>query len=163
MKKQAEGFMKDFKSFAFKGNVLDMAVGVVIGTGFTAIVNSLVKDIITPLIGLFGNTDFTNFFVVLKTNEAYDALSAADQQILAKVQETGAHILTYGTFITAVIQFFLIALTLFIVISAIKKTEKKLEKPQEPAPATTKECPFCKSTIHIDATRCPHCTATLEQ
>ena len=125
-------FADDFKKFISQGNILDMAVGVVVGTGFTAIVNSLVKDIITPLIGLFGNTDFTNFFVVLKTNEAYDALSAADQQILAKVQETGAHILTYGTFITAVIQFFLIALTLFIVISAIKKTEKKLEKPQEP-------------------------------
>lgn len=135
-------FLREFKEFAMRGNVLDMAIGVVIGAAFKAIVDSLVNDIISPLIGLFFNSDF----------------SALSVQI-------GGVSLAYGSFITAVLNFVIIAFVLFVVVKAANKAaelRKKLEKPQAPAAPTTKVCPYCKSEIPVDATRCPHCTSQLD-
>ena len=133
---------KEFKEFAFKGNVIDMAVGVVIGAAFSSIVNSLVGDIITPLIGLIFDKDFS-------------ALTAT----------VGNVEIAYGAFVSAIINFFIVAIVLFLFIKGIntaKKLAEKKEEPKEPAAPTTKVCPFCKSEIALDATRCPHCTSKLD-
>ncbi len=135
-------FLREFKEFAMRGNVLDMAIGVVIGAAFKAIVDSLVNDIISPLIGLFFNSDFSTLSV-----------------------QIGGVSLAYGSFITAVLNFVIIAFVLFVVVKAANKAaelRKKLEKPQAPAAPTTKVCPYCKSEIPVDATRCPHCTSQLD-
>lgn len=136
-----KAFMKEFKEFIAKGNVMDMAVGIIIGGAFTAIVNSLVNDILMPVLSLLtGGFDFTSLCIVL--GEGEDAAT-----------------FNYGAFIAAVINFLLIAFVIFILIKSINKLSRK--KPEEPAPATTKECPFCKEQIAKDATRCPHCTSEL--
>lgn len=136
-----KAFMKEFKAFIARGNVMDMAVGIIIGGAFTAIVNSLVNDILMPLLSLLTNGfDFTSLCIVLGEGE-------------------GAATFNYGAFIAAIINFLLIALVIFILIKAINKLSRK--KVEEPAPATTKECPFCKEQIAIEATRCPHCTSEL--
>ncbi|MBR0444802.1 MAG: large conductance mechanosensitive channel protein MscL [Clostridia bacterium] len=130
----------EFKTFAFKGNVMDMAVGVIIGAAFGAIVSSLVGDIISPLIGLLFKQDFST--------------------LTATVNEVEIH---YGAFIAAVINFLIVALVLFAVIKAFNKASDLKKKPEEaPAAPTTKVCPFCKTEIPIGATRCPHCTSELE-
>ena len=136
-----KGVLKEFKDFAVKGNVIDMAVGIIIGGAFTAIVNSLVADIINPLLGLFGGMNF--------------------DQLQWNI--TGDVTLMYGKFITAVINFLIMAFVIFILIRSINKLSEKLSKKQEDAAPTTKKCPFCKTDIAIDATRCPHCTSTLEE
>ena len=142
VKEGSRSFVKEFKEFAMKGNVVDLATGMIVGSAFTSIINSLVKDVITPLIGkLTGGLDFSQLFISLDGN-TYETLAAA--------QEAGAAVLTYGNFITAVVNFLIVALVL-----APKKKE------EAPAAPTTKECAFCKSTIHIDAKRCPHCTSEL--
>ena len=132
-------FFEEFKAFAMRGNVLDMAVGVVIGGAFTAIVNSLVGDIINPLIGLFFNADFS---------------------------EVGIHVggssIKIGEFVNSIINFLIVAFVLFVVIKAINSLHKKPEAPAAPAEPTTKVCPFCQSEIAIKAVRCPHCTSKLE-
>lgn len=135
---------QEFKEFISRGNVLDMAVGVIIGGAFTAIVNSLVNDIFMPLLGLLtGGMNFAS--LALRLGEKEDDL------------------LRYGSFIAAVINFLLIALVLFLVIKAINKLRSlKKEEPQAPAPAV-KVCPFCKSKIDPAATRCPHCTSVLDE
>ncbi len=133
-------FFKEFKEFISKGNVMDLAVGVIIGGAFTAIVNSLVNDIVTPLLSLItGGFDFSSLAVSLGEGEE-------------------AAVLSYGAFISAIINFLLTALVIFIIIKSINKFRKKTE---EPAP-TTKMCPFCKEKIALDATRCPHCTSELK-
>lgn len=155
--------LKEFKEFAMKGNIMDLAIGVVIGGAFQKIVTSLVEDIIMPAISIFtGNIDFTDMVYTYQ----------------------GASI-KYGNFITAIVNFLIIAFTIFIVIKYSNSLSKKLEKiklgeqiiskvdkkgklkknkKEEPAPApTVKKCPFCYSEIHIDATRCPHCTSVLEE
>ena len=139
-------FVKDFKAFIMRGNILDMAVGVIIGGAFTAIVTSLNKDIISPLLALIGGTDFSYLQVILGVGEE-------------------APILMYGNFITAVINFLITALVIFIILRIITKAFAKFQKKEEAAPAepTTKECPYCKSQIAIAATRCPHCTSQLEE
>ena len=130
----------EFKTFAFKGNVMDMAVGVIIGAAFGAIVSSLVGDIISPLIGLLFKQDFST--------------------LTATVNEVEIH---YGAFIAAVINFVIIALVLFLVIKSFNKASDLKKKPEEaPAAPTTKVCPYCKSEIPIGATRCPHCTSELD-
>ena len=132
-----------------RGNVMDMAVGVIIGGAFQAIVNSLVNDIVMPLIGILtGGLDFSSLFIALDGN-TYETLAAA--------QEAGAATLNYGTFISAVINFLIMAFVIFMVVKGINK----LHKPEE-APKTTKVCPFCKSEISKNATKCPHCTSELE-
>ncbi|MBQ9279908.1 MAG: large conductance mechanosensitive channel protein MscL [Clostridia bacterium] len=147
-----KGFLKEFKEFAMKGNIVDLAVGMIIGAAFTSIVNSLVNDIIMPVIGaITGGLDFSEWFVSLNGTH-YDSLAAA--------QEAGASILSYGNFITAVINFLIVALVIFIVFKKLLVPHGKKEE-EAPAAPTEKECPYCKSTINIEATRCPHCTSEL--
>ncbi|MDO4475980.1 MAG: large conductance mechanosensitive channel protein MscL [Lachnospiraceae bacterium] len=144
------GFIKEFKAFVMRGNVVDMAVGVIIGGAFTGIVNSLVNDVIMPVISLAtGKIDFTNLFI---------ALDGGSYPTLAAAQEAGASVFAYGSFIQAIISFLLIALVLFSVI----KTMNKLSKPAAPAPVTTKICPFCKSEVNKEATKCAFCASELK-
>ena len=136
------GLVKEFKEFIMRGNVMDLAVGVIIGGAFTAIVTSLNEDIITPLLGIFGGTDFSNLTVKLGSGEA-------------------APVLAYGNFITAIINFLITALVLFFILKAFNTAAAKVKKPEAPAAPTTKVCPYCKSEIPVDATRCGHCTSQL--
>ena len=153
---KGKGFMKEFKEFISRGNVIDLAVGVIIGSSFTAIVNSLVNNIITPLITLItGKVSVKELFVALDGNE-YESLEAAT--------EAGAATLSYGLFLQAVIDFIIIAFVIFLMVKGINKIRdigKKEEAAVEKAP-TTKICPFCKSEINIEATRCPNCTSEIE-
>ena len=135
-------FMEEFKAFISRGNVMDMAVGIIIGGAFTSIVSSLVEDIINPILGMFGGMNFDKLSISL----------------------LGEATLNYGKFITAVINFLIMALIVFIIMKTMNNIGEKLKKKEEEKPAepTTKKCPFCKSEISIDATRCPHCTSVLE-
>jgi len=150
--------LKDFKAFIMKGNVVDMAVGIIIGIAFGLIINSVVKDIIMPPIGLaLGNVDFQNLFAVLKagaTPGPYASLAAA--------QAAGAITINYGVFINTIINFLIIAAVLFFfVVRPIAKMNAKKAAPV--AAPTTKECPYCASSISIKATRCPNCTSELKK
>jgi large conductance mechanosensitive channel len=138
------GMIKEFKEFAMRGNVIDMAVGIVIGAAFGKIVSSVVNDIIMPPIGvILGNVDFSNLAITLKE----------------KTAEAQAVTIKYGAFINTVLDFIIVAFAIFIVIKQMNRFRKKEgEVPVEPA---TKECPKCYTTIHIKATRCPHCTSEL--
>lgn len=152
-----KGFFKEFKEFATRGNVIDLAVGVIIGGAFQKIVSSLVNDIIMPLIGLLTKgTDFTNKFIVLGKGEFATAKEAAD---------AGVAVLTYGNFISAVIDFLIMAFVIFLFIKLINKLTHlgHKEEKEEPAPVTVKVCPYCKSEISIDAVKCPHCTSDLTE
>lgn len=143
--------IKEFKEFIAKGNVMDMAVGVIMGGAFGKIVSSLVNDLLMPLIGLLlGGIDFTNLFI---------ALDGGNYASLAAAEEAGAALFKYGAFIQNIIDFLIIAFCIFLMVKAFNKTKK-----EEPAPApTTKACPYCKSEIAIDAVKCPHCTADLSK
>ena len=146
---------KEFKKFALKGNVVDMAVGVIIGGAFGAIVSSLVNDLFMPLLGLIFNTgDLSEKYVLLKASDAYVEGMTATQ-----ATEAGATILGYGKFIGVIINFILIALVLFFVIKGINKLKEMGKKEEEAKPS--RKCPFCKQEIADDATRCPHCTSEL--
>ena len=148
--------LKEFRDFAMRGNVVDMAVGIIIGAAFGAIVKSLVDDVIMPPIGvLLGNVDFSNLFVVLKQG----ARAAGPYASLAEAHAAGAVTLNYGLFINTVISFIIVAFSVFLLIRAMHRMQQKLEKP---AAATTKECSYCCSTININATRCPNCTSDLK-
>ena len=149
--------LKEFKEFIMRGNVMDMAVGIIIGAAFSAIVNSLVKDIITPVIGLIFKADFTNMFVVLK-----DGSADPENNTLAAAQAVGAVTLNYGNFLNYVITFIIVAFVIFMLIRAINRMRRAAEKPKEAAAPTTRECPFCLSAVPIKATRCPHCTSELK-
>ena len=155
--KKGSGFVKEFKEFISRGNVIDLAVGVIVGSSFTAIVNSLVNNIITPLITLItGKVSVKELFIALDGN-SYDSLEAAT--------EAGAATLSYGLFIQSVIDFIIIAFVIFLMVKGINRIrdigKKPEEAPVEEAP-TTKVCPFCKSEINIEATRCPNCTSQLK-
>jgi len=142
---------KEFKDFAMKGNVLDLAVGVIIGGAFGKIVSSLVSDIIMPIIGLLlGNVDFTNLFISLD-GKTYKTLEAA--------KTAGAATLNYGVFLNNILDFLIIAFSIFIVVKQINRFVKKRETT---VIVTTKACGYCFSQVHKDATRCPHCTSVLE-
>ena len=136
-------FVEEFKKFISRGNVMDMAVGVIIGGAFTSIVNSLVNDIINPILGIFGGLNFSEYAIKL----------------------SGDATLNYGNFITAVINFLIMALVIFSIVKLMNTMAAKMtpKKEEEPAAPTTKKCPFCKTEIAIDATRCPHCTSVLEE
>jgi large conductance mechanosensitive channel len=143
------GIIKEFKEFAVKGNVLDMAIGIIIGTAFGKIVTSLVSDIIMPPIGLLlGKVNFKDLYINL-SGQQYESLEAA--------KAAGAATINYGTFINLVIDFLIVAFVMFMIIKQVNRTKQK----PVPGPATTKECPFCLSTIPIKATRCPACTSQL--
>jgi large conductance mechanosensitive channel len=147
--------LKEFKEFALRGNVIDMAVGIIIGAAFGTIVTSLVNDVIMPPIGLLlGGVDFTSFFILLKAGSP-----AAPYASLADAQAAGAVTINYGVFINAVISFLIVAFVLFLLIRSINQLKREEEAP--PAEPTTKECPFCLSTIPIKATRCAYCTSEL--
>lgn len=135
-------FIKEFKEFISRGNVMDMAVGIIIGGAFTSIVSSLVEDIINPILGLFGGMNFDRLHVKL----------------------LGEVTLNYGRFLTAVMNFLIMALVIFVVIKAMNTAAARLApKQEEEEKVTKKTCPFCKSEIAVDATRCPHCTSVLEE
>jgi large conductance mechanosensitive channel len=143
--------LKEFKEFAMRGNMIDLAIGIIIGVAFTSIVNSLVNDIIMPPIGmLIGKVDFANLFLSLD-GTTYASLDAA--------KAAGAATFNYGLFINSVINFLIVAFVVFLLVRAINRMARK----PEPAPAepTTKECPYCISNIPLKATRCPNCTSEL--
>lgn len=136
-----KSLFQEFKAFISKGNVVDMAVGVIIGGAFSSIVSSLVDDIINPILGLFGGTNFDQF--------AWNI--------------TGDVTLNYGKFITAVVNFLIMALIVFLMVKIMNTAMSRMHKEEPPKPVTTKVCPFCKSEIAIDASRCPHCTSELSE
>ncbi len=144
-REKGRGFVAEFKKFIMRGNVMDMAVGVIVGGAFTSIVTSLNQDLLTPILGIFGGTDFSGLKLKMGSGE-------------------NAPVLYYGNFITAVINFLITALVIFLLLKGINAVSSRFHH-EEAAPAapTTKKCPFCKSEIAIDATRCPHCTSQLEE
>ncbi|KOA20438.1 large-conductance mechanosensitive channel [Clostridium homopropionicum DSM 5847] len=142
--------LKEFKQFALKGNVIDLAVGVIIGGAFGKIVTSLVNDIIMPIISLLvGRVDFSKRFIDL-SGKGYETLAAA--------KEANAATINYGLFLNNIVDFLIISFSIFIVIKQINRFSKK----EAPAPATTKVCPYCCSTVPIEAKKCAHCTSDLE-
>ena len=134
-------FFEEFKKFISKGNVMDMAVGIIVGGAFTSIVSSLVNDIINPILGLFGGMNF--------------------DQLAWNI--TGDVTLYYGKFITAVVNFLIMALIVFLLVKIMNKAMSRIQKPEQPKVPTKKICPFCKSEIAVEATRCPHCTSQLTE
>lgn len=142
---------KEFKEFAMRGNVMDMAVGIIIGAAFGKIVTSLVNDIIMPPIGLaLGKMDMSNMFIALD-GKHYDTL--------LKAQEAGAATISYGLFLKTIIDFILVAFVIFMMVRQMNRLHKKKE--EAPAPPSTKDCPRCLSQIPVKATRCPHCTSDI--
>jgi large conductance mechanosensitive channel len=147
---------KEFKAFAMRGNVLDMAVGIIIGAAFGTIVTSLVNDVIMPPIGLLlGNVDFSNIFAVLKEGK-----TAGPYASVVAAKAAGAVTMNMGVFINTIINFIIVAFAIFLMIRSINQLKKKEAAPS--AAPTTKECPFCIVAIPIKATRCPHCTSQLK-
>jgi large conductance mechanosensitive channel len=143
--------LKEFKEFAMRGNVLDMAVGIIIGVAFGKIVTSLVNDVIMPPIGrLLGKVDFSSLYI---------NLSGQDYASLAEAQKAGAATLNYGIFLNTIINFVIVAFAVFLLIQQVNRFVKKKEAPAAP---TTRDCPHCLSSIPIKATRCPHCTSQLQ-
>jgi large conductance mechanosensitive channel len=148
--------LKEFREFAMKGSVIDMAVGIIIGAAFGTIVNSLVQDVIMPPIGLLlGNVDFSNIFAVLKEGKV-----AGPYASVAAAKAAGAVTINFGVFLNTIISFILIAFAVFLLVRSINKMRRQEEAPA-PVP-TTKECTYCFSAIPIKATRCPNCTSELK-
>ena len=148
--------LKEFKEFAIKGNMVDMAVGIVIGAAFGGIIKSLVADVLMPPIGLLlGNVDFSNLFLVLKEGGTSGPFATIDA-----AKEAGAVTLNYGLFVNTIVNFLIIAFSIFFVIRAINRAKRQEEAP--PAEPTTKDCPHCLSTIPIQAKKCGHCTSELK-
>jgi large conductance mechanosensitive channel len=144
--------LKEFKEFAMKGNVMDMAIGIIIGAAFGKIVSSFVADVLMPPLGLLmGGVDFTNKFLTLKGG-AFETLDLA--------KKAGSVTMNYGVFINTVIDFLIIAFAIFIVVKQINRLKRQPEA--APAPPSTKDCPYCLSAIPIKASRCPHCTSELK-
>lgn len=141
--------LKEFEEFAMKGNVLDMAIGIILGLAFGKIITSLVNDIIMPPVGmLLGNVDFTNLFI---------SLSGQSYATLAEAQAAGAPTINYGIFINTIIDFLIVAFVIFLLVRQVNKMKRK----EEAAPPNAKDCPYCKESIPLQATRCPHCTSEL--
>ncbi len=147
---------KEFKEFAVKGNVLDMAVGIIIGAAFGTLVASFVSDVLMPPIGLLlGNVDFANLYVVLHAGGVPGPYAS-----LAQAQAAGAVTLNYGLFIDKIIAFLIVAFALFLVIRTMNRLKRKAEAP--PAEPTTKDCPYCATAVPVKAVRCPHCTSEIK-
>lgn len=145
--------LKEFKKFAMRGNVVDLAVGIIIGSAFGKIVTSMVGDVLMPPIGrVMGNVDFSNLFISL------DSEKTGGIKSLMKAKETGAAVIAYGSFVNTVIDFLIVAFCVFLLVKAVNR----LKITAEEAPPTTKECPYCLSTIPIKASRCAHCTSELK-
>lgn len=151
-----KAFIEGFKKFIMRGNVIDLAVGVIIGGAFQSIVNSLVNDLVSPVLSLMTKgINFADKFIILTTDDVSFATAEAAKQ-------AGYATLNYGAFITAVINFFIMAVVIFLMVKAINKVSELGKKKPEVAAPTTKTCPYCKSEISIEATRCPHCTSEIE-
>jgi large conductance mechanosensitive channel len=149
--------LKEFREFAMRGNVVDMAVGIIIGAAFGTIISSLVADVIMPPIGLLlGNVDFTNLFITLKQG----AKAAGPYASLVEAKAAGAVTMNIGVFINTIISFIIIVFAIFLLIRGINSMKRKEEAPA--AAPTTKSCPFCTTAIPIKAVRCPHCTSELK-
>jgi len=147
------GMFKEFKEFAMRGNVVDMAVGIIIGGAFGKIVSSMVNDVLMPPIGkLMGNVNFADLFLVIGKGD-YPSLKAA--------KDAGAPVIAYGTFINVILDFIIVAFCIFLLIKAMNALKKKPAAASS-APPASKECPFCLSAIAIQATRCPHCTSDVK-
>ena len=159
MKEKGKGFISEFKKFITRGNAIDLAVGVIIGGAFQAIVNSLVNDIVSPVLSLATKgVNFADKFIVLTNDEvAFATVEAA--------KEAGYATLNYGGFITAIINFVIMAFVIFLLVKTINKISEMGKKKEEEAPAepTTKTCPYCQSEISIKATKCPHCTSDIPE
>lgn len=148
--------LKDFKEFALRGNVVDMAVGIIIGAAFGTVVKSLVSDILMPPIGwLLGNVDFSNLFVVLE-----QGTPAGPYETLAQAQQAGAVLISWGLFADNVVAFLIVAIAMFFVVRLMVRLQRQEVAPA-PAP-TTKDCPYCWMSIPSEAQRCGHCTSSLE-
>jgi len=149
--------LQDFKAFVMRGNVIDMAVGIIVGVAFGAVINSLVKDVIMPPIGLaLGNVDFSNLCILLKES----ATTPGPYPSLVAAQQAGAVTLNYGVFINTIVNLLIIAAAVFfLIVRPIAKLQARTKKAEGP---TTKECPYCITAIPIKATRCPHCTSELK-
>jgi large conductance mechanosensitive channel len=148
--------VKDFKAFAMRGNVVDMAVGIIIGGAFGTIVKSLVDDVLMPPIGLaIGNVDFSDLYLVVRAGDP-----AGPYATLAAATEAGAVTINYGLFANAIVSFLIVAFAVFLIVRAMVKLQRKDEA--APAAPTTKECTYCMTTIPIKAVRCPHCTSDLK-
>ena len=146
--------LKEFKEFAIKGNMIDMAVGVIIGSAFSGLVTSLVNSVVMPLLSIFtGKLDFSQLFLAMDGNQ-YASLTEA--------QEAGASVVAYGSFITQVLNFLIMAFVVFLFVRTMNKLRDRNKQPAAPAAPTTKKCPYCLSEIPIEATRCAHCTSELE-
>jgi large conductance mechanosensitive channel len=154
-----KGFLNEFKEFAIKGNVIDMAIGIIIGGAFSPIVNSLVKDIIMPPIGMvLGKVDFSNLYFALGGD-------GTKYQTVADAQNAGLVTINYGVFINTLISFLIVAFAVFLLVKGINKlkaNDKAEAAAEEAATPTTKECPYCFETINIKATKCPHCASQLQ-
>jgi large conductance mechanosensitive channel len=151
--------LKEFKEFIMRGNVVDMAVGIIIGVAFGTIVNSLVKDIIMPPISLaLGRVDFSNLFVLLKSGKEVPP----PYYTISEAQAAGAVTLNYGAFINYVFTFLIVAFAVFLLIRQINNMRRRMEAPKVAAAPTTKDCPYCVSKIPLKATRCPSCTSELK-
>jgi large conductance mechanosensitive channel len=149
---------KEFKEFALKGNVLDMAVGIILGVAFGGIIKSLVDDILMPPLGLvLGKVDFSNLFLVVKAG-----VTAGPYSTIAAAHQAGAITINYGLFVNTFVNFLIVAFALFLVIKNMNAIKRKMEKPVEVAAPDTKECPYCFSKVAIKATRCPNCTSELK-
>jgi large conductance mechanosensitive channel len=149
--------MKEFRDFAMRGNVVDMAVGIIIGAAFGTIVNSLVKDVIMPPIGLaLGKVDFSNLFVVLR-----DGATTGPYASVADAASKGAVSVNYGMFVNTIINFVIVAFAVFMLIRTVNRAKAKMEAPAPEAAPATKACPYCLSTIPIKATKCAFCTSEL--
>ncbi len=154
-------FFSEFKEFVMRGNVIDLAVAVIVGGAFQAIINSFINDLVMPFIGLLtGGINFADQFLVLKVPEGVDLTGVATA---ADATAAGATVWAYGSFITAVINFIVMAFVIFLMVKAINKAQSIGKKKEEEEEVTTKECPFCCTEIDIKATRCPHCTSQLEE
>ena len=149
--------LKEFKEFAMRGNVIDMAIGIIIGGAFGPIVGSMVSDILMPPIGLaMGNVDFTNLFVLIKEGSK----AAAPYVSLADAKAAGAVTINYGVFINSIISFVIVAFCVFLLVRAMNRLKREEEAP--PAEPTTRDCPFCYTAIPLKATRCPSCTSEVK-
>ena len=146
--------LKEFKEFAVKGNMIDMAVGIIIGGAFNSLVSTLVNDVIMPLLSILtGKIDFSNIFIAMDGNK-YAALAAVPE---------GVAVVKIGAFISGVLNFIIMAFVVFLIVKFINRLRTEKEEPAKEAPApTTKKCPYCMTQIAIEATRCPHCTSVLE-
>lgn len=145
--------IQEFKTFAIKGNMIDLAVGMIIGSAFNKIVSSLVNDMIMPLLGIFtGKIDFSKLYIALD-GKTYESLAAAE--------EAGAACFKYGSFLAGLLDFLIMAFIVFLFVRWINKLRNATKTPEAPKAPTTKVCPYCLSDIKIEATRCPHCTSEL--